>query len=331
MSKTSKSPLAVAMAAMRVACRALPPYSHRFSPKKFSQPQLFAVITLKVFFKTDFRGITKLLCDMPSLRRAIKLKTVPHYTTIHKAFTRLLTASASLNLLHTTARIALGNRTHVELAAIDSTGLESGHISPYFIKRRSQCLKTRQNTQLTPCPKMAIIAETEKHVVLSVFTTHGPSSDSGHFRDAVALLPPEMKIKKLLADAGYDSEASHQWANEVCGIKTVIPPKIGTPTASLPKKPYRRQMATNFDSKSYRRRWQVETVFSMIKRNLGYATRSRLEYNRSSEMYMLAITHNLMVIYLLMSFSTEQKFTISGQRRYRRWLPSRRIWRGSLL
>ena len=156
---------------------------------------------------------------------------------------------------------------------------------------------------------MAIIAETSQHYILAVHTTYGPSSDSGHFKQTLAQVPPEFDIQKLLADAGYDSEANHKWAHEIYGIKTVIPPKIGCPTNALPKKPYRRDMATNFDSTAYRKRWQVETVFSMIKRNLSYSLRSRLERCRISEMFLLAITHNIMILYCIMSFSTEQKFT----------------------
>ena len=57
MSTTSKSPKKVATAALRVAARALPLYAHQFSPKKFTQPQLFACLVLKTIFKTDYRGI----------------------------------------------------------------------------------------------------------------------------------------------------------------------------------------------------------------------------------------------------------------------------------
>jgi hypothetical protein len=57
MSSTSKSPVDGARAALAVATAALPAYAHRTSPKKFTQPQLFACLVLKTFFKTDYRGI----------------------------------------------------------------------------------------------------------------------------------------------------------------------------------------------------------------------------------------------------------------------------------
>jgi hypothetical protein len=49
----TKSPRAVAQQALRLAQDALPAYSSKFSRRDFTQPQLFALLTLKIFFKTD--------------------------------------------------------------------------------------------------------------------------------------------------------------------------------------------------------------------------------------------------------------------------------------
>ena len=71
MSTTSKSPRKVALVALDVGKQALPAYCHRFSPKVYTQPQLFACLVLKEFFKTDYRGIMGILADTPSLCKAI--------------------------------------------------------------------------------------------------------------------------------------------------------------------------------------------------------------------------------------------------------------------
>ena len=55
------------LAALATAERALPAYSHRNSPKKFTQHQLFACLVLKNFLKTDYRGLVAHLADSPSL------------------------------------------------------------------------------------------------------------------------------------------------------------------------------------------------------------------------------------------------------------------------
>lgn len=64
MSTTSKSPRKVALVALAAAREALPAYAHRFSPRIYTQHQVFACLVLKVFFKTDYRGIAAMLADM---------------------------------------------------------------------------------------------------------------------------------------------------------------------------------------------------------------------------------------------------------------------------
>jgi hypothetical protein len=77
--RTSKSPRVVPLAALVTAKQALPPYSHRHSPKKFTQHQLFACLVLKGSLKTDYRGVVAHLADCTSLVEVLGLTTVPHY------------------------------------------------------------------------------------------------------------------------------------------------------------------------------------------------------------------------------------------------------------
>ena len=56
--------------AFSVAQKSLPEYSHEFSPRTFTQHQLFACLVLKSFLNTDYRGVVALLADCPSLAEA---------------------------------------------------------------------------------------------------------------------------------------------------------------------------------------------------------------------------------------------------------------------
>jgi hypothetical protein len=58
---------------MAIARRALPLYSHRNSPKTYTQHQLFACLVLESFLKTDYRGVVAHLADCPSLSEATGL------------------------------------------------------------------------------------------------------------------------------------------------------------------------------------------------------------------------------------------------------------------
>jgi len=94
--KTTKSPRRVLQVAYDCGKRALPPYGHRFSPKKFTQHQLFACLALKEFLKLDYRGVWELLRDSSDLGAVIELQDVPHWTTIQKAADRLLKKTARI-------------------------------------------------------------------------------------------------------------------------------------------------------------------------------------------------------------------------------------------
>lgn len=136
MSKLTKSPLHVARQALAVATQTLPLYAHRFSPRKFTQPQLFACLVLKTFFKTDYRGLAAQLADHSELRAALGLEVVPHFTTPQKASRRLLRLPVARRLFQTTVRRFLKRRHRVKRAALDSTGLDCGHASRYYVRRR---------------------------------------------------------------------------------------------------------------------------------------------------------------------------------------------------
>jgi len=296
MSKTTKSPKKLAAAAYRIACDTLPKHSSRYSPKKFTQPQLMVCLVLKTFFDTDYRGIVQILDDCPNLCKVFELKTVPHFTTLQKASKRLLKSPWARKFIENTVKIVMGKHKTIKLAALDSNGLQSGHISSYFLKRRSNSKKQPLNSKMTRWPKMALISDTSNHMILAVYMERGPKSDAGHFKKILQCLPQDLLVSRMAADAGYDSEANHQHANEVKHIERIIPPKIGQPTNKLPKGKYRRKMKLHWDRKSYGQRWQAETVFSMIKRNLTDSLGSRDYWSQLREMFLLAITHNLLII-----------------------------------
>ena len=58
------------------------------------------------------------------------------------------------------------------------------------------------------------------------------------------------------------------------------------------------QMAEHFDKENYGQLWQVEAVFSMIKRNPGYTIAGRSQQTQNGQMPLMAITHNLMIFLL---------------------------------
>ena len=91
----TKSPRSVAREALALVREAIPAYSSKFSRKDFTQHQLFAILALKTFFKTDYRGLAPMLDDFAELRQDLGLATPPHYSTLCYAAKRLLKKGSS--------------------------------------------------------------------------------------------------------------------------------------------------------------------------------------------------------------------------------------------
>lgn len=90
MGEFSKSPLSVAREALLVGEAALAEFSNKYSRKDYTQAQLFAVLVMKKFFRTDDRGIVQILREFEELRTTIGLVRVPHPSTLWHAQRRML-------------------------------------------------------------------------------------------------------------------------------------------------------------------------------------------------------------------------------------------------
>jgi hypothetical protein len=187
---TSKSPRRVLRVAYEAARQALPAYSHLFSPRKYTQHQLFACLVLKEFLRTDYRGLAAHLADHPELARSIGLgEELPHFTTYQKAADRLLMAATARKLFDAVLEAAVkvkARKRRVPLAAVDGTGLESRHVSRYYVKRRSNTGSETQETTYAKYPKVVLVTDCHSPMVLAAVPGRGPASDLVHFKASVA-------------------------------------------------------------------------------------------------------------------------------------------------
>lgn len=309
MSKTTKSPLTLAKTAYAAGQKALPRYAHKFSRRDFTCAQLFAILALRKFFKTDYRGIIQILYEWPQLRETLELHDkVPHFTTPQKAAAKLFDDTLIRQLLTQTLRqfyrhgeiddddIAFAQR--IDLAAADSTGFASQHCSAYFTKRRKQGKNKDDDDPVSyhHYPKFALVTDCENHLILSTLPKQGPATDVAELLPLMDRMCPNVVFDTLLADAGYDSEQNHVMLREYLEIESIIPPRLGRPTHQLPTGKWRWLMATAFDEEIYNQRWQVETVMFMLKARQGAELTARSDRARCGEMNLMAVVHNLMIL-----------------------------------
>src|SRR6266498_5003685 len=78
-----------ARVALEVSREVVPAYSHRFSPQRFTQPQLLAILCLMRYEDWTFREAEVRLAEHRELRRALRLRRVPDYTTLCRFLARL--------------------------------------------------------------------------------------------------------------------------------------------------------------------------------------------------------------------------------------------------
>jgi hypothetical protein len=297
---TSKSPRDVAMVALAAGKEAFSDYSHVYSPQKFTQPQLFACLVLKEFEKKDYRGIRQLLIDCPDLQQIIGLASVPHYTTLQKASRRLLKQDRVRVLLNETVRRIRRRKKRVKHAAVDSSGFDAHHASRYFIWRRDnrkeQEKRLKKRVGYRRYGKLMLIVCCVTHAILAAIASAGPTPDIDQLDGVLNELPRSQTVLHLVADAGFDSAYNHRLLREEHGIRSTIPPEHGRPSkdpTALPSDRYRRLMKTRFNKPAYNKRSQVETVFSMLKRNFGSALRARSYWGRNRDLYLRVLTHNI--------------------------------------
>jgi len=165
--------------------------------------------------------------------------------------------------------------------------------------------RTRADT-VKALPKLAVSVATRCHLVLSAWTGTGAGADHPHFEpvlfDAWRRVPH--RSFAAVADAGYDGEDYHQIARRDMGVRSIIPPAIGRPPkrGAPPGGRWRRHMKRLLKTKASRRRcrynlrYQVETVNSMMKRNLGSALGGKTAASRQRDMLLKVLTHDLMVL-----------------------------------
>ena len=80
----------MAKKALEVGRQTYDDYAHVNSPKKFTQPQLFACLAVKEALGLGYQAMTTRLREWSDLRDALELDGVPGSSTLHDAQARLL-------------------------------------------------------------------------------------------------------------------------------------------------------------------------------------------------------------------------------------------------
>jgi len=317
------------LVAHHLASRVLPRYRCKCSRHDFTLPQLFACLCAKEMLRRSYRQAEVLLDDCRHWCRAIGMGKAPDHNTLCNAAAWLLRRGNVGKLLDAMARWAVQARMlglSTMPLALDSSMYESRHVSRHYERRRARSgsrspRNYRRKRTVRELPKLALAAATCSHLVLAAWTGRGMGSDSPHFGTLLAgarrRLPRPARFK-VVADAGYDAEHNHLLARDELGLILIVPATIGRTPASDDRirTRWRRRMRRLLSTRRSRRRcgytqrWQVETVTSMIKRNLGSALRGKTDASRRRDLQLKVLVHNLMIFRSSARVETEQSTTL---------------------
>ena len=273
--------------ALESSSRVLPLYRTTRSKHIFTQPQLLAALLLMRFEDWTFRETEVRLLEHTELRQVLGLKSVPDYTTLYRFMRRLDPSLLDEALVDTVSSPpgtpSTGPATGVTIA-VDGTGLSSGSISTYFVKRTGGGARKHYS-------KWVIAVDTERLVIMAQVAHMGPTNDTASLPGLVEKARAMGRVSLVLADAEFDSRQNHEYIRNVAGAMSVIPAKrskvMGRATG------IRAEMQRNFPAELYSSRGLVETVFSMVKRKLSSRAAGHSPETLQLQTLLLGVAFNI--------------------------------------
>jgi len=243
--------------ANKIAKKCLKKYSHYFSGHLYSQPTLFTILALKIYLKQTYRQISFIIDLSDKLKKFLYIKKAPHFTTLQKFFKRIPTIVLNkINQL-----ILSKNDIKPDIIVLDGSGFTNDNADKYYAEIR----KKERKSYI----KNHIVIDAKSRLILDYQTQKGPKHDT-HFAIVSIKKTKKYKPKYILADRAYDTEPIRKCINEEIGAFDQIPLK-----KRAKKGKYRLNSPSIFRPKIYRKRNNVESVFSVIKRRFNGINQSK--------------------------------------------------------
>jgi IS5 family transposase len=217
---------------------------------------------------TTYRDLVDELIEMPRIRDALNLNSIPAPSTLCKAFDRLEMAVWRVLLNVSLADLPLNGVT-----GIDASGFERAHASTHYTKRTNLTIQQLKTT---------LLVDTATNAVLDIHVTTTRKHDT-------QIAPQVMKrnaesIAVLTGDRAYDDQKLRRLARDH-DIRPLIKHRE---FASLHK-----AWNAQLDGDFYRRRNMNETVNATIKQKFGAFVRSRRWWKQFRELVIKCVVHNL--------------------------------------
>ncbi len=268
----------VAGLGLRASRRCMARYSHPKSPQIFTQAQLMAMLILKTYLRTTYRGVIEQLELMPAVREALGLTRLPHYTTLQK-FAAREEIPAMIDAMLAWIVREVGPSPQRD-AAMDSTGLETTGASAHFVSRAG-----RRRSKFV---KVSMVVLCGVMIPAALVVDWGPSHD---MKQAWTLLEKARGVftpSFLWGDRAFDSDALHAYCWLDWGVSSYAPAREMSADGRVGGffRPFMR-----IPVREYGRRWHQESLHSAMKRTVGSTLAARTERTMFNEASLKALTY----------------------------------------
>ena len=175
MRSMTKSALRVARDAPAAGEAALPPYGGRCSRRDYTQPQLFALLTLRQFRRAGYRGVVALAAEWRA--SCARRRASAGCPTTRRWPTRRPASWPAPKRGHVPPRPGRADRARPccgplggepAVAAVDAAGLEARHVSAHFGLRRAG-----SGHRQRAWPKLTAVVDAASHLIVGAV----PASD----------------------------------------------------------------------------------------------------------------------------------------------------------
>jgi hypothetical protein len=286
--------LRFARLAVATARRVVPPRLSRHADPVYHPASLLAALLLREHLRLTYRAAEDLLRLSDRLRRLLGFRIVPDHSTLWWFGRRHLSPSVAAAVMRETVERAAGRLRGPRLVALDSTGLWLSHASRWF-ERRAERGRGQRGWL-----KWALAMWVGPQLLLAQRVRPGPAGDFGDLVPLAAAARAVLPFERLVADAGYDSEANHRFCREDLGADSLIPAKKRRSVRVVATTPYRQEMVRRLGEpgdeearRTYRQRWKAETVMSVVKRRWGGALSARLDDTQHAQALLRGLVYNL--------------------------------------
>ena len=277
----------------------VPKYSSKFSNKVYDDHLKICLLVLKQYLNKSYRELCSELRSLSIWERGYALD----HSTLVK-FSKKIDVDLLDKIL---AKIAHMKCEKDMTVAVDATGFSCSDASLHYVKRLKEFKNNigYEERAIRRYSKLSLAVDTDSKMILacdSVDSTHADVKRMTYIVDKLAR--GNFSISYVVADKGYDAEYVHVEIKDRLKAKTAIPARdmaesIKNNGIRKTRGRNRSRMKREFQikdsevSRAYKRRSQVETVNSMIKRKMGGAVRCRSEFTRRIEISFRCIAHNL--------------------------------------